>query len=433
MDRNRLKILLVEPEFPIPPTGKNHKNYLPVGLLKLATYYRNKGETVQLARGNLPLSKLSFEPDQILITSLFTYWRKYVKQSVEHYRNLFQDAGICVGGIYASLMPEDCRKYTGCDEVYEGVHTEAEKVQPKYSLVTNSDDLGFQIIHTSRGCIRNCEFCGVSRIEPEFHYKKSIREEICSNKLVFYDNNILANPYIKDILREIANFRYKGKPVSCESQCGFDGRLLTPEIARLVRKARFKNARIAWDGPYSDFNKVKKQIVMLTEAGYKRMNIFVFMIYNWEIGFTEMEKKRKKCKEWGVQIADCRYRPMDQTYDDYHPWKKKQTGKDYYIHPNWTDELVKKFRRNVRRQNICIRMGFEHYSAGKEREGEKIRVLRKKIITLLNDLGYKIIRVRQVKKIENDWIAICKTVTAKYEVTLSNSLQVKHIKEILTS
>jgi len=423
-----LKILLVEPEFPIPPTGKNHKNYLPVGLLKLATYHKSKGDIVQLARGNLPREKLDFDPDHIMITSLFTYWRKHVKQSVEHYKNLFPNAKTFVGGIYASLMPEDCKKYTGCDEVYAGVNKEAEKVTPDYSLVTDSN-LGFQIVHSSRGCIRNCGFCGVSQIEPEFYYKKSIKKEVCSNRLVFYDNNILANPCIKDILREIADFRYKGKAVSCESQCGFDGRLLTPEIATLIKKARFKNVRIAWDGRFSDSKKTKKQIDMLTDAGYKRGDMFVFMIYNWEISFSEMEKKRRKCKEWGVQISDCRYRPMNQTHDDYNPYKR-QTSRDYYIHPNWTDELVKGFRRNVRKQNICVRMGFENYSAEKEREGVKRRHIRKKIIPLLLDLGYNIVKVRQVKKIENGWVAVCKISARHFEVKLSDSFQIRHIKEI---
>ena len=31
-----MKILLVEPAFPIPPKSKNHKDFLPIGLLKLA-------------------------------------------------------------------------------------------------------------------------------------------------------------------------------------------------------------------------------------------------------------------------------------------------------------------------------------------------------------------------------------------------------------
>ena len=46
------KILLVEPNFPIPPKSKNHRDFLPIGLLKLASYHRAKGDKVKLVRGN---------------------------------------------------------------------------------------------------------------------------------------------------------------------------------------------------------------------------------------------------------------------------------------------------------------------------------------------------------------------------------------------
>jgi hypothetical protein len=365
-----MKILLVEPNFPIPPKSKNHKNFLPIGLLKIACYHKAIGNEVVIVRGNLTKEelkkRLNFEkPDWIGVTSLFTYWSKYVKDTVQHYKRLFPNTKIVVGGIYASLMPEHCKEYTGCDEVIKGVIPEVEKYAEEnkldYSLLSNPHPLNFQIVHTSRGCFRKCPFCGVWKIEPKVVFKKSIRNEICSNKLVFYDNNLLANPNIKEILNEIAGTKYNGKPIVCEAQCGIDGRLLTPELAALLKKARFVNMRIAWDWHYSQWRSIKKQLDMLVKAGYKSKDIYVFMLYNWEIPFKEMEKKRIKCWEWKVQIADCRFRPLDQTYDNYNP-RKKQTNEEYYIHPKWTDEEVKQFRKNVRRQNICVRMGLPFYS-----------------------------------------------------------------------
>jgi len=41
------------------------------------------------------------------------------------------------------------------------------------------------------------------------------------------------------------------------------------------------------------------------------------MIYNWSFDYEELEAKREKCFEWNVQIADCRYRPLNQTFDNY--------------------------------------------------------------------------------------------------------------------
>ena len=42
-------------------------------------------------------------------------------------------------------------------------------------------------------------------------------------------------------------------------------------------------------------------------------------------------KKRVKCFEWEVKIAYCRYRPLDQPFDNYKPQKQGQTGADYYM------------------------------------------------------------------------------------------------------
>lgn len=345
------QILLIEPEFPIPAKSKNHSKFLPIGLLKLASYYRKKGCNIRLIQGN---KMIDFKPDQILVTSLFTYWSEYVKQTVQFYKNQFPNSKIWVGGVYASLMPEHCKNYTGCDKVFTGVYKPVDICKPAYDLV----DVDYQIIHSMRGCIRKCKFCGTWKIEPKLMFKKSIKKEICSNKLVFYDNNLLVNPNIENILNEIAVARWNDKPIRCESQSGFDGRILMgrPWLAELLKKARFDNPRMAWDWGYSDYKKIKNQIDILKEAGYSAKEIYVFMVYNFEIPFEEMEKKRQKCKEWGVQIVDCRYRPLNQTFDNYNPQAREgQTSKDYYIHPRWMDMQVRQFRRNVREQNIEIR------------------------------------------------------------------------------
>jgi len=65
-----MNVLLVEPEVPIPPKSKNHRDFMPIGLLKLASYHRQRGDRIKLIRGNQDTN--GFKPDQIKITSLFT-------------------------------------------------------------------------------------------------------------------------------------------------------------------------------------------------------------------------------------------------------------------------------------------------------------------------------------------------------------------------
>ena len=382
-----MKVLLVEPNFPIPKKSKNHKNFLPIGLLKLHDYYKSKGHGTKLVRGNENKRKIGtrFKPDQILITSLFTYWSKYVWETVAYYRNNYPNAKIIIGGIYASLMGDDqefrkkLRKYKA--SVHFGVHKGAEKYAKtntlNYSILSNPSPVDYQIIHTSRGCVRHCDFCGTWKIEPNFQAKNNIKGEIEHRKLVFYDNNLLMNPYIENIFSELIELKKQKEILWCESQSGFDGRKLQeiPHLGELIKKAGFRYPRIAWDWGYKEFRTIKKQLDILINAGYGPKDIFVFMLYNWNIPFEEMEKKRIKCWEWGIQIADCRYRPLNQLFDNYNSRKSVQTNKDYYIHreAGWTDILVKQFRKNIRRQNICLRHGFpfysksfEHKSFGKE-------------------------------------------------------------------
>ena len=347
------KILLVEPEFPIPTKSKNHSNFLPIGLLKLAAYYRNKGCEIQLNRGNKPAD---FYPNRILVTSLFTYWSNYVKETVQYYKKKYPKASVEVGGVYATLMPEHCKSHTGCDKIFTAQHKGADACKPAYDLV----DVDYQIIHGMRGCIRNCPFCGIWRIEKkQFKDADQIKKEINSNKLVFYDNNMLVNPHIEEILEMLANTRHNDKIIHNECQSGFDGRILMqkPHLAKMLKKARFENVRIAWDFPYNEASvrMVKAWIDLLEEAGYNKKDLYIFMIYNWDYDYNHMELKRAQCYEWGVQIADCRYRPLDQTFDRYNPRKKEQSNEDYFIHESWSDADIRQFRRNVRRHNICIR------------------------------------------------------------------------------
>lgn len=371
-----MKILLVEPDFPIPTKSKNHKNFLPIGLLKIHEYYKSIGHKPKLVRGKKSKREIgtTFKPDKILITSLFTYWSSYVWEAVEFYRNNYPEAEITIGGIYASLLgdrlsfKDKLKKYNA--KVHFGIHKKAEKFANNnilnYSALSNPHPIDYQIIHASRGCQRHCDFCGTWKIEPDFLPKKSIKDEITKKKIVFYDNNLLKNRYIEDVLNELIELKEKRKISWCESQSGFDGRVLIkqPHLAGLLKQAGFRYPRIAWDWEINGYVKIKKQIDILVNGGYNYRDIFVFMIYNWDIPFEEMEEKRIKCWKWEVQISDCRFRPLDQTFDNYNPHlKREQTSEEYYIHEKyWTDQLVKQFRKNVRRQNICLRQRVSFYS-----------------------------------------------------------------------
>lgn len=399
INENNRKVLLIDPTFPPSRKSRNHSDLLPVGLLKIGAYLKTEDIEVKLLRlnSNYDISEYNkFNPDLILITSVFTYWAEYVKDAVSFSRKIFPNVPVLVGGIYASLCPDSCKNFTKCDEVIVGTVNGAEGIAPDYSLLgVDAKEIDYQVIHSTRGCNRKCEFCGVYKIEPEFLCKKSIKDEIIRKKLVFYDNNLLANPYIEDLLNELINLRNKRIITQCESQSGFDGRILvkTPNLGKLLKYANFKNPKIAWDGSYETKSQRKKELDVLINAGYKPKDISIFMVYNYKLNYEEMEKKRVECFNWGVQISDCRYRPLDRIDDNYNPYAKKpQTNKDYHINSNWTDELVRKFRSNVRKHNICIRHEMKYYSNMAER----------KKISKSKSLEYRHMNYQEAKKFLHD-------------------------------
>jgi len=83
---NKKNVLLVEPK----KSKKYHTPYPPLGLLKLASFHKKRGDRVKIVSG---LSENGFEPEVIYITSLFTYAWEPVHEVI-HFRNIKRDGSI---------------------------------------------------------------------------------------------------------------------------------------------------------------------------------------------------------------------------------------------------------------------------------------------------------------------------------------------------
>ena len=105
------KILLVEPAY--------KSKYPPLGLMKLSTYHRiKKGDEVTFVRGCNKKLTMQFW-DRIYITTLFTYtWNETIKTIKFYKETLFSLSGkLFVGGILASLMPQEIFNETGIQPI----------------------------------------------------------------------------------------------------------------------------------------------------------------------------------------------------------------------------------------------------------------------------------------------------------------------------
>jgi len=240
------KVLLVQPNWPAPNKIKDPQKYFPYPLLKLAALHRQKGDEVALVIGN-ERNKIPFTPDEIIVTTVFSWWFPYVKESIDVYHFLYPRATIRIGGVHATLMPDLYRREFPFAEVHEGPVYEAEKMEPAWDLLPRGHHT--QILRFSQGCIRRCSFC-YCHTEPYMAYPfENIAARIRFRKLILNDNNFLAHPDSRDILKRLATFKVNGKNISSiEIQGGFDCRILAHNLdfIPLFKGARLANIRLAW-------------------------------------------------------------------------------------------------------------------------------------------------------------------------------------------
>ena len=199
-----------------------------------------------------------------------------------------------------------------------------------------------QWIRITEGCPNQCQYC----YEPS-EIKVFGTPDIIRNKVKIMDMNLLCKPEALDIIKHLGSQKVNNKVVYYELICGIDFRFLTLEIAEALKKARFKNLRLAWDGSFADQKKIKEAILLLKDAGYrthKHCQIMIFMICNWKISFDDCCRKMDLCKVHGVTISDCYY--DNQTSPNFKP-----------IY--WTLDEMKKFRKKVRKHNQLVTFGID--------------------------------------------------------------------------
>jgi hypothetical protein len=290
--------------------------------------HESRGDEVSFSRG---LEFAVRAPDLILITSLFTYSWKPVHRAVEHYRGLYPDAEIRLGGIYATLMP-DHAELSGADQVHKGLVLDSERFLPDYSLVPG---WGSSIIFGTRGCIRKCPFCAVPQLEGKtWGPAEGIRDRICSGhkKVVLWDNNILGVSNWRDVVAELREL-----DVEVDFNQGLDARLITEEVAEELSGLRIYPIRMAYDIP-AEKKALERAIPALERAGFRRRIMIAYTLYNFTDTPEDFLSRVMDLLSWGVVSYPMRYEPLNSLV------------KNRYVSPHWTAkqlEMVARARRVI--------------------------------------------------------------------------------------
>lgn len=201
-----MKILLIEP---------NYKNkYPPMGLMKISTYHKSRGDIVRFYKGCMPEDELKkYAPERVYITSLFTFYYDKVLNTLKYYRRFLADENIFLGGIMVTILYDKVVQETGLKNLMSGLlensevlglgdNVNVDQLPLDYSILNQIDyeypAEGNYFAYTTRGCPNKCSFCAVPILEPQFHATNNIKKQIIDvnlkygekRNLLLLDNNI---------------------------------------------------------------------------------------------------------------------------------------------------------------------------------------------------------------------------------------------------
>jgi len=216
------RILLVEPDY------KN--KFPPIGLMKIASYHRRKKDYVEFYKGNAPYTKV-VDFDRAYITTLFTFYYDSTIDTIQHYLNYMHKDNVYVGGISATLLAEKYKKDLGIENVITGQLVNSSLI--RYNDSVNIDELPLDydilddihykypagdniFIYTTRGCLRGCKFCAVSKLEPKFedtnhivNQIQAVREKYGDKRnVLIMDNNVLYSRELKKVVEDLNSIGY---------------------------------------------------------------------------------------------------------------------------------------------------------------------------------------------------------------------------------
>lgn len=311
----------------------------PLPLLKLGAWRRDLGDECKIYNFSLPAKG---EFDEIWITTLFTYnLYEAVRLAAEATKRASK---VKVGGVAATLLP-DYFQHPGI-EVHMGLHPEAESYAPDYSLLDVDPD--YSIVYASRGCVRKCKFCMVSRLEPEFRNRRGWIRDLNprAKRILFYDNNWLAKcnkdlEYDAEIIRELQD---KGQIHEVDFNQALDARVMTPEKADILHGLKIYPLRFGFDSMALD-GIVQPVIRMMAERGWHKFQYYT--LYNYKDTMEDLYYRIKQSpvlrEENHIEVTAV---PMR-----YHPILDVASGRDY-VGRHWSASALKGFMTIIAKHSI---------------------------------------------------------------------------------
>lgn len=315
------QILLVEPGY--------RNKYPPLGLMKIASYHRDRGDFVEFVKGE-DRNALDNTWDRVYVTTLFSFEWKRTAHAIDFAMAASngQAERVFVGGIAASLMREafvaeprwagvrfiaglldgppahalHLRAEDGDFGADDQGGTPIEYRMPDYGILDHIDydypvrDAYFG--YASRGCVRKCHFCGVPKLEGGQKEMPPLRDLVegvtrrfgTKKDMILMDNNITASSRYREVIAEIRDLGFeRGATIERDGRKfgrrvdfnqGVDARILaqSPIYLREMATVCISPLRIAFD--HMGVRRVYETSVrMAADNGIRSLSNY--MLYNF--------------------------------------------------------------------------------------------------------------------------------------------------------
>lgn len=276
------------------------------------------GENLKYYRRYYNKKEYSDDPkwDRVYITTLFTFYWEQTINTINLFKQVCKDISeVKVGGVAATLLPDDMEKETGIRPhiglldkggEYDNNNIIIDHLPLDYSILNEVNYIypendGYYAYMT-RGCVNSCPFCAVPLLEPQYDNFISIKEQIKyiaenfgeKRNLLLLDNNVLASERFDDIIDEI-------------KECGFykGATYIEPnKYAMLIQNMRKLN---------TNYRGHIKSIVSLYKWLYKRVdNQTKSSVYNvlYKYKLLSVDTATKK----SILDADDFFAPLFEKY-----------------------------------------------------------------------------------------------------------------------
>jgi hypothetical protein len=201
---------------------------------------------------------------------------------------------------------------------------------------------------TQRGCVRNCPFCIVPKIEQMSELDDwPVRPIVC-------DNNFLAcsDAHFDRVVDSL-------KPLKdVDFNQGLDARLLTRERAGRLAELDMRAVRLAWDWIGMERHYLRA-VQLLTDAGFPASKLRTYILIGFDDTPEDALYRLQTVRALGIWPNPMRYQSLDSL------------KRNEYVGPGWTDSELKRFMRYWANLRYTGAIPFDEFA---RRGGEPARV-----------------------------------------------------------